>query len=74
MVLMIPLRSSSIEAAGYDAGSRELHVRFVESGVTYVYTNVERTVFEALLQADSKGAFFQEHVRDTYSYRRLETP
>lgn len=72
MVDMIPVRSSSIESIGYDQDARALHVRFLESGATYVYLDVERAIFQAFVDADSKGQFFVEQLRDMYSYRRLE--
>jgi hypothetical protein len=72
MVEMIPAGSSTIESIGYDPGARELHVRFVRAGVTYVYLAVDSSVFRAFLATESKGQFFYEHVRDAYSYRQLE--
>ena len=63
--------SSNIEAIGYDAGSQELHVRFLKSGETYVYYNVEEWLFQEILQADSKGVYFNSNVKSHYSYSKL---
>ena len=63
--------SSNIEAIGYDAGSQELHVRFLKSGETYVYYNVEEWLFQEILQADSKGVYLNSNVKSHYSYSKL---
>jgi hypothetical protein len=68
---MRPVDSSSIDAVGYDAAAQELHVRFLESGETYVYEGVPELVWRQLLHAESKGTFVNDRVRDTYTTRRL---
>lgn len=73
MVEMVPVRSSTLESIGYDPETRELHVRFARAAVTYVYLDVERSVFQSFLGAESKGQFFHEQVKDSYSYRQLGT-
>ena len=67
---MVPVTSDTIEAIGYDASRRELHVRFTRAGSTYVYRDVGRAVYEEFLRAESKGAFFYSQVRDVYSSRQ----
>jgi hypothetical protein len=49
MPYLHPVQSSSIEAVGYDESARHLFVRFVDSGETYVYHDVEPSRYEALL-------------------------
>ena len=66
---MHPVDSSSIDAVGYDADAQELHVRFVESGETYVYDGVPELVWRQLLHADSKGTFLNDRIRDVYAFR-----
>lgn len=66
MFIMHPVSSSLIEAVGYDATKRELHVILFGKG-RYVYFEVEKHVFEALLEANSKGAYFNKHIQ--YSHR-----
>lgn len=65
------LNSSNIEAAGYDSERRELHLRFLESGETYVYYDVEEWVFQELIQAPSPGSYLHHYIRDKYQYSRL---
>lgn len=46
-----------------------LTVRFHETG-TYDYFDVPESVYRAFLEAPSKGAFFNEAIRDRYPFRR----
>ena len=63
--------SSNIEAIGYEAEARELHVRFLKTGATYVYSEVDELVFQELMQADSKGSYLNRRIKGNYTYRRL---
>jgi hypothetical protein len=60
---MILVDSTSVEAIGYDPGNRELHVRFVKSGETYVYYDVEEWEFEEFKRADSKGNYLNRNIK-----------
>jgi len=71
MPRMHRVESASIEAIGYDRRTRELYVRFVESGHTYVYRGVEDEVFEKFLCAGSKGNYFNREIKGEYSYYRV---
>ena len=62
--------SSALVSVKYDAASGDLEIRFV-SGRTYRYSNVPADVYEALLNAESKGAFFNAQIRDRYPHREL---
>lgn len=68
MVDLYPVDSTSIEAIGYDPGSRELHVRFLQSGRTYAYFDVDETVYEEFRQAPSIGQFFNANIKGVYDY------
>lgn len=63
--------SSCIEAIGYDPTTRELHVRFLESGETYVYYNVEEWAFQEFMQSDSKGTHLNTKIKVRYDYGKL---
>jgi len=63
--------SSNVEAIGYDAEMQELHVRFMKSGATYVYYDVEDWVFQEFMQADSKGIYLNTNIKDRYQYGKL---
>ena len=64
------VESSSVDSIGYDPGTRRLYVRFV-GGRGYVYYDVAQSVFDAFLEADSKGRFVNFEIKGAYSYRRL---
>ena len=62
--------SSNIEAIGYDPEARELHVRFLKSGDTYVYSDVNPVVFDELMQAESKGSYLNRRIKGNYQYHK----
>jgi KTSC domain len=66
-----PLVSTSIASVGFDADNEMLEVEFV-SGRVYRYLDVEEDVYEGFLAAPSKGAFFNEHIKDAYPCERIE--
>jgi hypothetical protein len=59
--------STAIESVAYDVPTRRLVVTFT-GGKTYKYYDVPRAIYERFLQASSKGAFFNAHVRDRYDF------
>lgn len=70
MTDMTPVDSSNLQAVGYDADSRELHVRFLNND-TYVYSDVPEELHQELLRAPSKGSFLNRAIKGTYVYRKL---
>lgn len=60
--------SSNVVAIGYK--DNDLYVDF-KSG-SYVYKDVPKEIYNALLAAESKGKFMWAHIRDRYDYVRLE--
>ena len=65
----VVLNSSAIAVATYDAEKRTLHLEF-RGGGSYRYFAVPSFTFEALLAADSAGAFWNS-VKDNYRYESL---
>jgi len=59
----VPVESSSLHSVGYD--NEVLEVRFHSGGV-YRYFEVPAQLFHQLLAAESKGRFFNHHIRDNY--------
>jgi hypothetical protein len=68
-VKMIPVDSSSIKEVGYDEIESQLHVRFV-TGSLYAYMNVPKELFQELINAESVGKYFAEHVKKQYDFVR----
>jgi hypothetical protein len=64
--------SSSIERVYYDARQRTLKVIFRASQKTYLYEGVDEDVYNALMEAESVGAYFNANIRDRYPFREVE--
>lgn len=65
-----PVTSSVIAGLGYDPGTKILEVEF-RTGRLYQYFPVPQVVYEALLNAKSLGKYFNEQIRDHYSFREV---
>ncbi|KKM47412.1 hypothetical protein LCGC14_1558600 [marine sediment metagenome] len=64
------VESSNIAQIGYDTATQELRVRF-KSGTEYSYTNVPGTIYADFIDADSKGKFLNENIKNRYEYVKL---
>lgn len=62
---MPPLRSTSLTSAEYDPSTQELVITF-QNGQSYSYSGVPEEVYQGLLKAPSKGAFFWANIKDQY--------
>ena len=65
-----PVESSSLESIGYDSTEQKLEVEF-KHGAVYDYLEVPAEVFEAFLDADSKGSFFNSDIKHGYAFVRV---
>jgi hypothetical protein len=63
--------STVISDFRYDESRNELTVNF-RPGKVYVYALVPPSVAAAMRAAHSKGVYFNENIRDKYSYRQIE--
>ena len=64
------VESSSLRSIGYDRATATLEVEFTNGGV-YRYNGVPTELWSAFRQADSKGKFFQDRVRDHFATTRV---
>ncbi len=60
-----------MRSVGYDRTEQILEVEF-QSGVIYQYLDVPPAIYTGLLDAESKGQYFNSEVRDTYEFVRME--
>ena len=67
-MLRVAVLSSALKSVGYRGGVLEIEVA---SGDVYRYRDVPREVFMELMRAESKGAFYNERIRDSF---RIEGP
>jgi len=62
---MIRVISSAIRAVGYDQSTQRMRITF-EQGHSYDFCSVPLHVYEGLMSASSKGAYYNDHIRDQY--------
>lgn len=62
--------STTMRSVGYEAKSRILEIEF-NSGAVYQYLGVPARVHEELMQAASKGRYFNNEIRDGYAYEEV---
>ena len=62
MITSTALTSQTLVAAVYDSAQEKLQLDFCD-GSRYVYYEVAPGLFRSLLDAPSKGRFFNQHIR-----------
>ncbi len=68
---MPTVQSAAIRSLAYDDEARTLRATFRDSGRTYEYRGVPEELYDALLFADSVGAFFNDNIRDRFPCEEL---
>jgi hypothetical protein len=66
-VLPVPVKSTLLSSVAYDVRQSILDLQFCE-GAIYRYFAVPPTIVGQLLAADSKGSFFNRHIRNYFRY------
>ncbi len=64
------VESSSLASVGYSRRTRILEEEF-NTGRVYRYSDVSAEVCQALLDAESKGRFFNTHIKRQYPYEEI---
>lgn len=62
---MIRVNSTAIIAIGYDQVTQRMKIAF-HQGRTYDFCRVPAHVFKGLLESNSKGAYYNNHIKDRY--------
>ena len=65
--------STTLASVGHDVKSAVLELQF-RNGAVYQYFSVPRGVYQSLLWAPSKGAYFNHNIRGRYPYQRIPRP
>jgi hypothetical protein len=65
--------SISIQRSEYDPDTKILSVWFVASGKRYDYEEVPSQTYAAFRQAFAKGRYFNDHIRNRFPHRLVET-
>ena len=67
---VIAVESSTLATIAYDKTRELLQLEF-HSRAQYLYFGVPTTVHQALLQAPSKGSYFNQAIRGKFPYSRV---
>jgi hypothetical protein len=59
--------SSNIRSVGYEESSETLEIEFT-SGTIYQYSDIPESEYEGLMNAASKGRYFNQNIKDCYRY------
>jgi hypothetical protein len=70
-MLRRPVDSSLIRAVGYDLASSILEVELAATGRVYRYFDLPLSVYSELMEAESKGAYFNDFIRDLYPFEEV---
>jgi len=65
------VESTILRSAGHNAQSAILELQF-RNGAVYRYMPVPLWVYRDLLDARSKGAYFNQNIRRRYAYQRVQ--
>ena len=63
----IPIQSTTLAAVAYDGSEKLLQLEF-PTGSAYRYYGVPSEVYQELMQAPSKGEYFNRHIRGRFPY------
>jgi hypothetical protein len=64
-VEMIPVRSRAMRAVGYDPDTLQMRILF-KQGHAYDFCGVPAHVYRGLMDAPSKGGYYNDHIKDRY--------
>jgi len=67
----VAVQSSLLAGVAYDHDQAVLHLEF-RSGTVYQYFQVPGHTYQDLMQADSKGEYFNRHIRSVFRYTRCD--
>ena len=67
---MTDVDSSVIKSVGFEPVHRDLFIEF-KNGKQYIYHEVPEEEFEALIEAESVGSYFNAEIADEYDFMEL---
>jgi hypothetical protein len=66
----VVFESTTLASVVYQAALRRLEIEF-RTGTRYLYFQVPPECYQQLLSAESKGAYFNRHIRNCFPYQHL---
>jgi KTSC domain-containing protein len=70
-MVRVDLQSTSLHAAIYHDQSAFLELEF-RSGAIYRYLGVPAQTYQELLTAESKGRYFNQHIRNRFPFAKID--
>jgi hypothetical protein len=70
MIDYVSVESSMIKKVGFDEIHHQLYITF-HNDSCYVYFNVPKSIYEALIYAESVGKYFVENIKKVFAYRNV---
>lgn len=64
------VKSSNLQGVAYNPDTLELYVQF-SNGTEYAYSDVPESDYDGLLNAASVGSYFNDNIKNAYTYRRV---
>jgi hypothetical protein len=68
----VSLNSTTLKTATYRSHTQVLELEFC-SGALYHYRGVCQSVYEQLLAAESKGRYYNQHIRNCFGFTKICT-
>lgn len=65
------VESTAFDQIGYSKDDQALYLEF-DNGGQYIYFGVPESLYHEMKDATSVGAFFHKHIRNAYTYERLD--
>ncbi len=69
-----PVSSSLIRSVGHDPVGSILEIEMIEPNRLYTFYDVPFSVHDELMEAASKGRYFNEFIRGLYAYEATDGP
>lgn len=63
--------SRAMRSVGYDAKKKILEVEFPAHTI-YDYIGVPLKVYKALMEADSKGSYYNTYIKEVYPFNQIQ--
>ena len=66
----VNLNSTTLKTATYQNQPEVLELEFC-SGAVYHYLDVCESIYKRLLEAESKGRYFNQYIRNRFAFRKI---
>lgn len=73
MMRRLPIQSTLLASAAYSSDRCLLELEF-RDGTLYRFFHVPAACFHQLMDSDSKGTYFNHHIRNRFRYQLLTDP